>query len=217
MGKRVIAEQPAQSGSTRDTRGRVGLRSVFGYGERPRSPDMLRTGKVDAMAAQPAVHRRWGGGFPLLIDPQGLPGRRAGQVIVATGRTVEHRADELRAFLRANTRAFWVMRDVANMAYLQDLRERLRAQSHNDDERYLRIVTSVEAEKAGTADHGGVVPDPWRGCRRAGRVGGAGAAHRPRRRPARRPGAGRLPGGQRRPVLEAAHRTALAAVEKYGF
>jgi hypothetical protein len=58
---------------------------------------------------------------------------------------LEHRANELAAFLRANTRAFWFMRDATHMAYLQDLHERWRAHSHNDDERYLRMVTSVDA------------------------------------------------------------------------
>jgi hypothetical protein len=52
--------------------------------------------------------------------------------------------DELRAFLRANIRAFGAMRDVASFAALQELETRYRALGHDDEERRLRIVTSIE-------------------------------------------------------------------------
>jgi hypothetical protein len=194
---------------------------VFGYGNDPTHLDMLRTGQVDAMTSQPPftdVLRAEG--FPLLLDPTVVyPGGRPDRVIVATSRTVEHRADELRAFLRANIRAFWDMRNAANFAYLQDLETRLRARTHNDDERRLRIVSSVEKTEGWNLPvHGGVVPESL------ARVIEELVALEELVRPI--PVDEVLRDGpaldayrelSARPALQAAHQTALAAVEKYGF
>jgi ABC-type nitrate/sulfonate/bicarbonate transport system substrate-binding protein len=119
---------------------------VFAYGNDPAHLDMLRSGRVDGMSSQPPFTEQLRQeGFPLLLDPFVIyPGGRPDKVIAATGRVLGERPDELRAFLRANIRAFWAMRDVANFAYLQDLETRYRAASHNDEERRLRIVTSIE-------------------------------------------------------------------------
>ena len=116
---------------------------VFSYGNDPAHLDQLRSGQVDAMTSQPPfTDILQEEGFSLLLDPLVIyPGGRPDKVIVATGRTIEQRADELAAFLRANIRAFWFMRDVANFPYLQDLEARLRAQSHNDEERRVRIIS----------------------------------------------------------------------------
>jgi hypothetical protein len=68
----------------------------------------------------------------------------ARKVTVVTKRTIDSRPEELRGYLRAMIRAFWFMRDTANFDYLRDLESRLRSQSHNDEERRLFIVTTVE-------------------------------------------------------------------------
>ena len=123
---------------------------------------LVREGVVDAMASQPpmtdVLARE---GFPLLLDPTVIyPGGRPDKVIVATERAVAERPDELTAFLRGNVRAFWDMRNADNFAYLQDLESRLRAGSHNDDERRLRIVSSVEKTEGWNLPvHGCVVPE----------------------------------------------------------
>jgi hypothetical protein len=78
------------------------------------------------------------------MDPRVVFPRRPGKVTVATKRMIDSRADELRAYFRVMIRAFWFMRDTANFDYLRDLESRLRSQSHNDEERQLFIVTSLE-------------------------------------------------------------------------
>ncbi len=132
---------------------------VFAYGNNPAHLDMLRQGKVDAMCSQPPYSGQLTAeGFPILLDPQILyPGGRPDKVAVATKRTIEERGDELRAFLRANTRGFWHMRDNANYDYLRDLESRLRSQSHNDQERRVRIITSIEKVEGWTVPPDGGV------------------------------------------------------------
>jgi hypothetical protein len=46
------------------------------------------------------------------------PGGRSDKLVVATRRTIEEQGAELRASLRANVRAVWVMRTAANLACL---------------------------------------------------------------------------------------------------
>jgi ABC-type nitrate/sulfonate/bicarbonate transport system substrate-binding protein len=118
---------------------------VFGYGNDPRHVDELRRGRVDAMPSFPPFSKQLESeGFPILMDPRVIFPRRPGKVTVATKRTIDSRADELRAYFRAMIRAFWFMRDTAHFDYLRDLESRLRSQSHNDEERQLFIVTSLE-------------------------------------------------------------------------
>ena len=192
-----------------------------GYGNDPAHLEMLRSGKVDAMTSQPPytelLKRE---GYPVLLDPTVVyPGGRPDRVVVATGRTIERRGDELRAFLRANIRAVWDMRNAANFAYLQDLEARLRARSHNDDERRLRIVSSVEKTEGWNLPvHGGVVPESLE--RVIEELVALGELERPipvadvlRDGPA----ADAYRDVSGRPALQPAHQTALAAVEKYGF
>jgi hypothetical protein len=159
-------------------------------------------------------------GFPLLLDPRKLyPGGRPDKVIVATGRTIEQRADELAAFLRANLRGFWFMRDGANLAALQDLEMRLRAQSHNDEERTVSIITGIEKVEGWTVPvNGGVSHEALAGV--IEELTASGDLDRPvaiadvlRDGPVNAAYA-ELSG---RPELQAAHETALAAVRKYGF
>jgi hypothetical protein len=194
---------------------------AFAYGNDPEHLDWLREGRVDAMLSQPpytdVLERE---GFPLLLDPRTIyPGGRPDKVIVATGRAIEQRADDLAAFLRGNVRGFWFMRDGANLGYLQDLEVRLRGQSHNDDERRIRMITSIEKVEGWTVPvHGGVSRAALAGVVEELLAGGeldrpvdlddvlrdgiVNAAYQ------------ELSG---RPALRAAHETALASVEKYGF
>jgi ABC-type nitrate/sulfonate/bicarbonate transport system substrate-binding protein len=133
--------------------------SVFSYGNDPRHMEMLRSGKVDALSSQPPFTTQLQGeGFPVLLDPHILyPGGKPDKVIVATGRTVEQRTAELTAFLRGNLRGFWHMRDNAQYDYLRNLEGRLRQQSHNDQERSVRIITSIEKVEGWTVPADGGV------------------------------------------------------------
>jgi ABC-type nitrate/sulfonate/bicarbonate transport system substrate-binding protein len=193
----------------------------YGYGNDPRHLDALRSGAVDAMASQPPMTDVLAAeGFPLLLDPTMIyPGGRPDKVVVATRRTVEERGDALRAFFRGNIRAFWDMRNAASFQYLQDLEGRLRAQTHNDDERRVRIVSSVEKTEGWNLPiHGTVVPETlervveelvlFGELERALDVNdvlrqdAASAAYREL---------------SIRPALQEAHEIARAAVAKYGF
>lgn len=118
---------------------------VFGYGNNPAHLDMLRNGIVDAMPSFPPFSKQLEAeGFPILMDPRVAFPHRPGKVTVATKRTIESRSDELRAYFRGIIRAFWFMRDTDNFDYLRSLEARLRKESHNDEERELFIVTSLE-------------------------------------------------------------------------
>jgi ABC-type nitrate/sulfonate/bicarbonate transport system substrate-binding protein len=118
---------------------------VFGYGNDPKHLDMFRAGVVDAIPSFPPFSRQLESeGFPILMDPRIVFPRRPGKVTVATKRTIESRADELRAYFRGIIRAFWFMRDTSNFDYLRELESRLRSKSHNDEERELFLVTSLE-------------------------------------------------------------------------
>jgi len=118
---------------------------VFGYGNDPKHVNMLRERTVDAMPSFPPFSKQLEAeGFPILMDPRVVFPRRPGKVTVATNRTVEARGDELRAYFRGIIRAFWFMRDTENFEYLRSLEARLRKESHNDEEREVFIVTSIE-------------------------------------------------------------------------
>jgi hypothetical protein len=119
---------------------------VFSYGNSPEQVAMLERGEIHAISTQPPYTERLiQQGLAVLVDPyERYPLGRPDKVIVATGKVVEHRSEELEAFLRANIRAFWTLRDPAEYRYLQDLEIRLREKSHNDEERKLRIITSIE-------------------------------------------------------------------------
>ena len=120
---------------------------VFGYRNNPAHMEMLRSGKVDAITSQPPfsdqLERE---GYPMILDPNKVFPRRPGKLTVATGQTIEKRADELRAYFRAIIRAFWFMRDVRNFEYLRDLEKKLRkTNTHNEDERgVVAIVTGPD-------------------------------------------------------------------------
>jgi ABC-type nitrate/sulfonate/bicarbonate transport system substrate-binding protein len=136
---------------------------VFGYRNNPAHMEMLRSGKIDAITSQPPfsdqLERE---GYPMILDPNTVFPRRPGKLTVATGQTIEKRADELRAYFRAIIRAFWFMRDVKNFEYLRDLEKRLRrTNTHNEDERgVVAIVTAPDrVESWAIPIDGGITPE----------------------------------------------------------
>jgi ABC-type nitrate/sulfonate/bicarbonate transport system substrate-binding protein len=146
LGQIFIANALRRAGLNPDTDVKWMYDPIFSYGNDPAHLEMLRSGKVDAMMSFPPYSQQLEReGFTILADPKvEFPGGRPDKVTVATTRTIEQRGEELRAYFRGIIRAFWFMRDVANFEYLRSLEARLRKSSHNDDERRLSIVTSLE-------------------------------------------------------------------------
>ena len=136
---------------------------VFGYRNNPAHMEMLRSGKIDAITSQPPFSDQLEKeGYPMILDPNKIFPRRPGKLTVATGRMVEKRAEELRAYFRAIIRAFWFMRDVKNFEYLRDLEKKLRrTNTHNEDERgVVAIVTSPDrVESWALPIDGGIAPE----------------------------------------------------------
>ena len=134
---------------------------IFGYRNNPAHAEMLRAGKVDAITSQPPFSDELEkDGYPMILDPNRVFPKRPGKITVATGKTVDKRGEELRAYLRAIIRSFWFMRDVKNFEYLKDLEARLRkTNTHNEDELHLAIVTSPDrVESWALPIDGGVAP-----------------------------------------------------------
>lgn len=109
-----------------------------------RSPAALRRGEVDAIFCHPLdlpdLERE---GFNDLWDsaahyPQGRPDR----VIVATGRALREKREQVRSCLKGMLRAYWYMRTVENHSYLLELERRLRRQSRDPDERKRKPLLS---------------------------------------------------------------------------
>jgi hypothetical protein len=119
---------------------------AFAYRRDRAHVEAMLSGKVDAaQSAPPFSTELEQHGWHLLLDSSQLyPGGRPGKVIVASGRTIEQRGEEVRAFLRAAIRGFWFVRDPDNFEFLQDLEVRYRQASHNEHERKLRMVTNAE-------------------------------------------------------------------------
>ena len=117
-----------------------------------RGPGALRDGRVDAAFVDgidlPAVREE---GFQLLLDvaskyPEGRPDR----VIAATGRAIEERPEEIRAFIRGMIRAYWFLRTMPeNVKVTQAVEQRLRRQSPDPDEptRMLQFGSPEHAER----------------------------------------------------------------------
>ena len=134
---------------------------IFGYRNNPAHAEMLRAGKVDAITSQPPFSDELEkDGYPMILDPNSVFPNRPGKITVATGKTIDKRGEELRAYLRAIIRSFWFMRDVKNFEYLKDLEARLRkTNTHNEDELHLAIVTSPDrVESWALPIDGGVAP-----------------------------------------------------------
>ena len=132
---------------------------VFGYGNDPKHVAMLRDGAVDAMPSFPPFSKQLEKeGFPVLMDPRIIFPRRPGKVTVATKRTIESRADELRAYFRGIIRAFWFMRDTANFDYLREIESRLRKESHNDEGENYLLSPAWKKSMAGRCPQTAVLP-----------------------------------------------------------
>lgn len=121
---------------------------IFYGGDNPAMLDALESGRVDLIALRPAswaeADRR---GFKVILDSvTAYPNGRPGKVIVATGKVLRERRDELAAFLRANLRAFWFVRDVANFEYVRDLDARSRVASHNEEEHTKSQLVTVPGD-----------------------------------------------------------------------
>jgi hypothetical protein len=124
------------------------LEWVYGdhfYSDSQEKMDLLLSGEVDVVRAGALLSPRLEqAGCQMIFDPN-LPGGRPGKVIVATRKTVEQRGEDLRAFFRANTRAFWFIRDVANFTYMQEVDVRMRQHSHNEFERVISLAEAADA------------------------------------------------------------------------
>ena len=194
---------------------------VFGYRNNPTHIEKLRSGEVNAITSHPPfADELENEGYPMILDPNRVFPKRPGKITVATGKTVEQRSDELKAYLRAIIRSFWFMRDMKNFDYLRDLEARLRkTNTHNEDERHLAIVTSPDrVESWALPIDGGVASDAVE--RIVNEMIRGGKLTRPiTAREIVRDGpiteAYREVGS--RPELAGALRRALAAEEKYGF
>lgn len=121
---------------------------IFYGGDNPEMLDALESGRVDLVALRPAswaeADRR---GFKVVLDSvTAYPNGRPGKVIVATGTMLRERREELAAFLRANLRAFWFVRDVENFDYVRDLDARSRVASHNEEEHTKSQLVTVPGD-----------------------------------------------------------------------
>jgi ABC-type nitrate/sulfonate/bicarbonate transport system substrate-binding protein len=221
LSQRFVARQLRRVGIDPDREIEWLYNRAFAYGHDAAHLDLLRQGHVEAMLSQPPHARVLEEeGYPVLLDPwQVYGGARVDKVVVATGRTVERRADELTAFLRANVRAFWFMRDLANMPYLQDLEVRLRGRSHNDDEQRVRMLNRVEkVEGWALPISGGITRQAV--AQIVDELVAAGELERPLAVDDvlhDGPAAAAYAELTSRPALQAAHQRALAAVERWGY
>jgi ABC-type nitrate/sulfonate/bicarbonate transport system substrate-binding protein len=84
-------------------------------------------------------------GFQMVLDSGTFrSGLRPGKVTLAPQEVIDSRGDEVVAFLAALTRTFWFMRDPGNFDTVRQIELGLRAQTHNAEERSIRLVTSPE-------------------------------------------------------------------------
>lgn len=128
-------------------------RPLTRYESDPRAGDVLRSGEVSLVTLsghEADAKRLVAEGYPVVLDTEafykdfykGLKEWPPGKVIVATKQTIEKRGAELRAFLRANVRAFWFVQDTRNYKYMFDLETRRREQTYNEYEHRTRMLAS---------------------------------------------------------------------------
>jgi hypothetical protein len=142
------------------------------YASNPRVGDVLRSGEVSVLSIgghPEAVAGLVSEGYPIVLDTEefykpyykGLAAWPPGKVIVATKQTIEQRGDQLRAFLRANVRAFWFVQNPQNHSFLFDLESRMRKASFNEFERNVRMLKSEtpRAPRTGVRAFGMMVMD----------------------------------------------------------
>ena len=108
-----------------------------------RGADLLRSGEVTflSVVGGPEADRLISEGYPVVLDVEeffkSIGPWPPGSVIVATKQTIEDRGEALRAFLRANLRAYWFVEDPRNHAYMFDLENRMRQATLNHYERHV--------------------------------------------------------------------------------
>ncbi|MBV8086658.1 MAG: ABC transporter substrate-binding protein [Chloroflexi bacterium] len=123
---------------------------VRGFDPR-RTPAALRDGRLDAGFVddtdQPTMLAE---GYNLLLDirskyPKGRPDR----IIAATGKAIEEKPQQVKAFMKGMLRAYWFLRkQPENTAFVQAIEARLRRESPDPDEpkRNLQFASPVHAE-----------------------------------------------------------------------
>jgi hypothetical protein len=124
-----------------------------------RTPSALRDGRVDAgFIDQTDLPRLQDEGYqPLLDIKTKYPNGRPDRIIAATGRVIEERPDQVRAFIKGIIRAYWYLRrQPDNLAPIQALERRLRRQSHDPDEPRRPL-------QFGSAEHSERMPFPYDG------------------------------------------------------
>ncbi len=123
------------------------------YASNPHVGDILRNGEVQVLSIgghDDAVEELVNEGYPVVLDTEafykpyykGLKNWPPGKVIVATKQTIEQRGRELRAFLRANVRAYWFVQDRRNHEWMFGLESRMRQNTYNEFERNVRMLRS---------------------------------------------------------------------------
>jgi ABC-type nitrate/sulfonate/bicarbonate transport system substrate-binding protein len=102
-----------------------------------RGPGALRDGRVDvAFCDRVDIDALRSEGYSELLDVmEKYPNGRPDRVIAATGRAIEERPDQIRAFVKAMIRAYWFVRSKDNFAVTQAMERRLRRDSPDEDER----------------------------------------------------------------------------------
>jgi len=102
-----------------------------------RGPGALRDGRADvAFCDRVDLDALRSEGYSVLLDVmEKYPNGRPDRVIAATGRAIEERPDQIRAFVKAMIRAYWFVRSKDNFAVTQAMERRLRRDSPDEDER----------------------------------------------------------------------------------
>lgn len=114
-----------------------------------RGPGALRDGRADvAFCDKVDIEALRSEGYSLLLDVmEKYPNGRPDRVIAATGRAIEERPEQMKAFVKAMIRAYWFVRTKDNFAVTQATERRLRRDSHDEDER-ARMAQFGSGEQA---------------------------------------------------------------------
>jgi ABC-type nitrate/sulfonate/bicarbonate transport system substrate-binding protein len=124
-----------------------------------RAPAALREGRIDAGFIDPRdVPLLEGEGFSRLMEiRRQYPNGRPDRTIAATGRAIDQRPAEVRAFLKGIIRAYWFLRkQPENLQVTQAIERRLRRQSNDPDEPHRPL-------QFGSADDSERMPFPYDG------------------------------------------------------
>ncbi len=108
----------------------------------PEARDRLRAGEIDVCQQDPADSEiLQSEGFHLLMDWKAqFPNGRPDRIIVATGRAVEERPDDVKACVKGMIRAYWHMRrQPESFAQCVQVERRLRINSPDPEEQRRRL------------------------------------------------------------------------------